>query len=237
MPHVLPLVDGPVYGTPLTLALVEPKLEEHGLDGRELIAGAAARPRDRRAVRDRVHPRHAQHARLRRARHPHAGRRRRPHRRLQDRSDADRRRALRRAPLRGARQRGRAGAVCRQHQHRSPRLHRIGARGRRRVRGDLHERARQADRRGVRVEHLPHADPRRSGGAVRSQGRVRRPRHDAELRDRAAARLPAHSRRRADSRLGGRQLSGAGRAVPVDRHRRASRCRRCRASRSTITAT
>ena len=31
VPHVLPLVDGPVYGTPLTLALVEPKLEEHGL--------------------------------------------------------------------------------------------------------------------------------------------------------------------------------------------------------------
>ena len=33
VPHVLPLVDGPVYGTPLTLALVEPKLDEHGLDG------------------------------------------------------------------------------------------------------------------------------------------------------------------------------------------------------------
>ncbi len=32
VPHVLPLVDGPVYGTPLTLALVGPKLEEHGLD-------------------------------------------------------------------------------------------------------------------------------------------------------------------------------------------------------------
>ena len=32
VPHVLPLVDGPVYGTPLTLALVEPKLQEHGID-------------------------------------------------------------------------------------------------------------------------------------------------------------------------------------------------------------
>jgi ribonuclease J len=32
VPHVLPLVDGPVYGTALTLALVEPKLEEHGVD-------------------------------------------------------------------------------------------------------------------------------------------------------------------------------------------------------------
>ena len=59
----------------------------------------------------------------------------------------------------------------------------------------------QARRRGVLVEHLPHADPRRSGGAVRPQGGVRRPRHDRELADRAAARLPAHPGRRADSRL------------------------------------
>ena len=32
VPYVLPFVDGPVYGTPLTLALVEPKLEEHGIE-------------------------------------------------------------------------------------------------------------------------------------------------------------------------------------------------------------
>jgi ribonuclease J len=32
VPHVMPLVDGPVYGTPLTLALVEPKLIEHGIE-------------------------------------------------------------------------------------------------------------------------------------------------------------------------------------------------------------
>src|SRR5258706_8548251 len=30
VPHVLPFIDGPVYGTAFTLALVEPKLEEHG---------------------------------------------------------------------------------------------------------------------------------------------------------------------------------------------------------------
>ena len=30
VPHVLPFVDGPVYGTPLTLAFVESKLEEQG---------------------------------------------------------------------------------------------------------------------------------------------------------------------------------------------------------------
>jgi ribonuclease J len=32
LPYVWPLLDGPVYGTALTLALVRPKLEEHGLD-------------------------------------------------------------------------------------------------------------------------------------------------------------------------------------------------------------
>jgi ribonuclease J len=32
VPHVFPLFNGPVYGTPFTLALVEPKLVEHGLD-------------------------------------------------------------------------------------------------------------------------------------------------------------------------------------------------------------
>lgn len=31
VPYVWPHVDGPVFGTPLTLALVEPKLEEHGI--------------------------------------------------------------------------------------------------------------------------------------------------------------------------------------------------------------
>src|SRR5262245_47685866 len=34
VPHVLPYVDGPVYGTKLTLALVEPKLEEHAPDAK-----------------------------------------------------------------------------------------------------------------------------------------------------------------------------------------------------------
>jgi ribonuclease J len=32
VPYVLRLLDGPVYGTPLTLALVAPKLEEHGIE-------------------------------------------------------------------------------------------------------------------------------------------------------------------------------------------------------------
>lgn len=37
VPHVLPYVKGPVYGTPLTLAFVESKLEEHGIDTRDRL--------------------------------------------------------------------------------------------------------------------------------------------------------------------------------------------------------
>jgi len=45
VPHVVPYVDGPVYGTPLTLALVEPKLQEHGLAGAHSLV--PVKPRDR----------------------------------------------------------------------------------------------------------------------------------------------------------------------------------------------
>jgi ribonuclease J len=45
VPHVLPYINGPVYGTPLTLALVEPKLVEHGLEGKHTLV--RVRPRDR----------------------------------------------------------------------------------------------------------------------------------------------------------------------------------------------
>ena len=38
VPHVVPLVHGPIYATPLTLALVQPKLQEHGLDGGDRVA-------------------------------------------------------------------------------------------------------------------------------------------------------------------------------------------------------
>src|SRR4051812_31668952 len=44
VPHVMPHVNGPIYGTPFTLALVEPKLKEHGLDDRPT---QTVRPRDR----------------------------------------------------------------------------------------------------------------------------------------------------------------------------------------------
>ena len=44
VPHVVPHVNGPIYGTPLTLALVENKLKEHGLED---TPTHAVRPRDR----------------------------------------------------------------------------------------------------------------------------------------------------------------------------------------------
>ena len=47
VPHVAPLIRGAIYGTPLTLALVEPKLREHGLTEQALVA---VRPRDRVTV-------------------------------------------------------------------------------------------------------------------------------------------------------------------------------------------
>ncbi len=46
VPHVLAHVRGPVYGTPFTLALVEPKLEEHGLAA-DRARLTAVRPRER----------------------------------------------------------------------------------------------------------------------------------------------------------------------------------------------
>jgi ribonuclease J len=43
----MPLVNGPIYATPLTLALVKPKLEEHDIEGVELVP---VRPHDRVTV-------------------------------------------------------------------------------------------------------------------------------------------------------------------------------------------
>jgi ribonuclease J len=48
VPHVLPYVKGPVYGTPLTLALLEPKLVEHGIAGTHTLV--PVRPRDEVSV-------------------------------------------------------------------------------------------------------------------------------------------------------------------------------------------
>jgi ribonuclease J len=44
VPYLLPYVDGPVYGTALTLALVRPKLDEHGIEAEDRLH--VVRPRD-----------------------------------------------------------------------------------------------------------------------------------------------------------------------------------------------
>ncbi|HXG88216.1 MAG TPA: ribonuclease J [Vicinamibacterales bacterium] len=44
VPYILPLIDGPIYGTPLTLAFIQPKLDEHGLDTPHGLH--AVKPRD-----------------------------------------------------------------------------------------------------------------------------------------------------------------------------------------------
>lgn len=44
VPHVWPLFDGPIYGTEFTLALVKPKLDEHGIDAGDRLV--AVKPKD-----------------------------------------------------------------------------------------------------------------------------------------------------------------------------------------------
>jgi ribonuclease J len=48
VPHVFELFDGPVYGTAMTLAFIEPKLEEHGIDPGDRLR--TVKPRQRVTV-------------------------------------------------------------------------------------------------------------------------------------------------------------------------------------------
>src|SRR5215510_1217148 len=48
VPHVMPMFDGPVYGTAMTLAFVQPKLDEHEIDAGDRLK--PVRPRDRITV-------------------------------------------------------------------------------------------------------------------------------------------------------------------------------------------
>ncbi|MCX6552198.1 MAG: ribonuclease J [Acidobacteria bacterium] len=48
VPHVLRSFDGPIYGSPLTLAMLESKLAEHGIDAADRLV--AVHPRDKIAI-------------------------------------------------------------------------------------------------------------------------------------------------------------------------------------------
>lgn len=48
VPHVFELFDGPVYGTAMTLAFIEPKLEEHGIDPEDRLR--IVKPRQRVSI-------------------------------------------------------------------------------------------------------------------------------------------------------------------------------------------
>jgi ribonuclease J len=48
VPHLAPLIDGPIYATPLTLAMIEGKLREHGIE--DSTRTVAVRPKDRVAI-------------------------------------------------------------------------------------------------------------------------------------------------------------------------------------------
>ena len=48
VPHVIELFDGPVYGTAMTLAFIEPKLEEHGIEAADRLQ--IVKPRQRITV-------------------------------------------------------------------------------------------------------------------------------------------------------------------------------------------
>ena len=239
VPFVMPYVDGPVYGTPLTLALVEPKLAEHGID----VARArltAVRPSERVTVGpfeiEFIRVTHSIPDCVALAIHTPAGI-------VIHTGDFK----IDQTPIDGQHfdvhrfaQLGSAGVLALFAD--STNIDRRGFTGSESEIVEAFEEIftsthRPADRRGVLVEHLPHAAAGRPGDAIRSEGRVRRPRHGPELRDRPAARLSPHSRRRADSRFRRRQLPPPRTCCAWRPALRANRCRRCRGLRSTITAT
>ena len=239
VPYVVPHVGGPIYGTPLTLALVEPKLTEHGID----VQGARLTEL-RPPGRARVGPFEIEFIRVTHSMpdcvargDTHAGRRGAPHRRFQNRSDADRRAASRRASIRRTWFGGRPGALCRQHECRSPRLHRLRARRRRGFRRDLRQHDRPSDRGRVLIQHLPDADSCRSGGAVRPKGGLCRARHDRKLPDCAAPRVSANSGWRPDPRFGGCRTIRPKTCCALQPVLKARQLPRCRGSPSTIIVT
>ena len=216
----------------------EARRARHRRGGPAGAGSAARRPSTVGPFARRVPARHAQHAGLRGAGDSHAGRHDRPHRRLQDRPDAARRRDLRPASIRRT---GRPGVLA------------------------LFSDSTNADRRGLhrlRARRSSTAS-KRSSAAPPARSSSRRSRRAstgcrllvdlAEQFERKvafvgrgmqqnvgncrAARLPEHPARPADSRHATSATTLPRTSSVCAPARRASRWRRCPASRSTTTST
>ena len=201
-------------------------------------SGPAARSRDRRAVRDRVHPRHAQHARLRGAGHPHAGRHRSS-------TPATSRSTRRRSTASTSTCTGSPSSARPACWRSSPtaRTSIAAASPARRSRSSTRSRRSSPARRGriivaafassiyrmqILVDLAAQFDRK---VAFVGRGMI----ENSQIAQRLGyLRIPPGMQIR-DSDV--RNVSGAGRARASAPDRRASRCRRCRASPSTITAT
>ena len=216
MPHVLPHVDGPIYGTPLTLALVE--AEARGARHRRAaIAWCRSQPRDTVTVGeldDRVPARHAQHART-------AWRSPSTRRSGRSSTPATSRSTRRRSTASTSTSTGSRSSARRACWRCSPtartssgpaftgsELDVVDG-----LRGDLRQHAGQARRHGVRDEHLPDADPGRTwrrefGRKVAFVGRGMI--ENSQIAQRLG--LPADPAGPADPRVGRAELPARGRS-------------------------
>jgi ribonuclease J len=181
VPHVFELFDGPVYGTAMTLAFVEPKLEEHGIDPGDRLQ--TVKPRQRVTVGpfsiEFIRVTHSMPDCVALAITTPIGT-------IVHTGDFK----IDQTPIDGQHfdlhrfaELGTEGVLALFADSTnidSPRIHRSGDRSHRRVRGAVHRNDGQARRRHVLLEHLPHAGARRSRGAVRAQGGVRRTQRRAE---------------------------------------------------------
>ena len=107
--------------------------------------------------------------------------------------------------------------LCRQHQRGPARVHRLGTRGHRRIRGGVQQRRRQDRRRGLLDERVPAAAHRQPRRPVRPEGRLRRPGHAADVGDCRAARVSRDPAGRPDPRQRRRRLPAGGGRLPLYR--------------------
>ena len=185
----------PIYGTRMTLGLINTKLQRASPDGPgqadRVRAGRRHRPRP---VQDRAGLRQPQRAGLGRLLDRDAGRLGVPHRRLQVRSAAGRRARHRRGGAAPPRRQGDAGAVLGLRARREPGLDRLGDDGQREPREADRRGVRAGDRHDVRLEPGPAAAGGPHRPPARPEGRGGRSQHGPEPEGRRRDRLPRRAR-------------------------------------------